>query len=433
MKRIIIIAGYVYPDTSPTGKIAMQFADILKENYEVSMLYIQSGLERVEGVKHNGITLHAIYNVRLYWEQYLIQKTKTSSTVGIQKLFKIATKVVKGIGRINAWFVFPRSKCYALWPTNLIWFYPKAYRKLVKLHNKKNFDVVFSVTSPFPAHLAARKFKLKYPYVRWVTYTVDPYARASGFTKTFILPNLKAKVDIKVEKSIYELADYNFVSEEVFNTEAELYLKELYKTVALPYLLLPNSIKSEKKLFPSDKINLVYAGTFYESIRNPEYLFKTFLAVDNPNILLHLYIVGDCDSLIDSYVNRSKGRIIRHESVSIEKVPCILSQADILISVGNSTTSFKPSKIFEYIATGKPIVHFYQNGLCDEILLKYNASFQIDQSIPIDEKRALEFVQYCLNNRSNKLEWKDIIIRFQNHSLDNIRNLLLNGFCNNAE
>jgi hypothetical protein len=42
MKRIAIVAGYCYPDTSPTGKIAMQYAEMLKEEYEVSLVFIQT-------------------------------------------------------------------------------------------------------------------------------------------------------------------------------------------------------------------------------------------------------------------------------------------------------------------------------------------------------------------------------------------------------
>jgi len=427
LKKIVIVAGYVYPDASPTGKIALQFADMLKADYDVSIVFIQTSLDRIDGVKHNGMTFYAIYNVRLYCEHYFIEKAKSSSSKILGQIFSVASKIVKAFGRINAWFFFPRTKCYSLWPNNLSWFYPKAYRKLVRLHQENKLDVVFTVNSPFPAHLAGRKFKYKFPDVHWVTYTVDPYARAHDFTKTWLLPTLKAKIDKGEEKCIYNLADYNFVSEEVFSTESKLFDQALNKTVALPYLLVPVNEISYSSIFSKNKINLVYAGRFYETIRNPEYLLKTFLAIDNPDILLHLYTVSDCDSLIDSYVNRSNGRIIRHETVSVDKVSGVLSQADILISVGNSTASFKPSKIFEYIATCKPIVHFYQNGLKDNVLINYLAVLQIDQAKLHPKLNSKIVEDFCYRNKNTNINWQDVIRKYQKHSIKSIKSLILKG------
>lgn len=427
MKRIVIVAGHVYPNTSPTGKIALQFADILKADYDVSMVFIQNGLGKIDGIRHNELSLYAVYNACLYFEHYLVDKAKNSTSNILGQVIMMAIIIVKAIGRINAWFVFPRTKSYSLWPDNLSWFYPKAYQKLASLHKENKIDVIFTINSPFPSHLAGRKFKNKYPETRWVTFTIDPYARAADFTNRWLFPKLKFKIDTIEEKSIYELADYNFVSEEVFLTEYKTFNQVLNKTVALPYLIVPIKEISDQSRFPKNKINLVYTGRFYETIRNPEVLLKTILMIDNPDIILHLYIESDCDSLIDSYINRSNGRIVRHESVSIDKVPEILSQADILISLGNSTSSFKPSKIFEYIATGKPIVHFYQNGILDNVLINYFSVLQIDQDKSLSKLNIKILEEFCLRNYNAKINWQDIIRKYEKHSIKSVKPLIING------
>ena len=38
-----------------------------------------------------------------------------------------------------------------------------------------------------------------------------------------------------------------------------------------------------------------------------------------------------------------------------------MSEADFLLNIGNSISSMVPSKIFEYISTGKPIISIYSN------------------------------------------------------------------------
>ncbi len=425
--RIVIVAGYVYPNTSPTGKIALQFADILKADYDVSMVFIQSGSDRIDGIKQNGLNLYAIHNARLNFERYLIAKSKNSPSLLFCQVLEVAIKTVKAIGRINSWFVFPRTKSYSIWPDNLSWFYPKAYRKLLRLHEKKKIDVLLTINSPFTAHLAGRKFKNKYPDIRWVTFTIDPYARAADFTKRWLFPKLKVNIDAKEEKMLYESADFNFVTEEVFSTEYKMFNQVLNKTIALPYLIVPIKEITSHSIFPKNKINLVYAGRFYKTIRNPEFLLETFLLINNVDIILHLFVESDCDSLIDSYISRSNGLIIRHQPVGFEKVPEILSQADILISVGNSTSSFKPSKIFEYIATGKPIVHFYQNGFQDNVLINYLVVLQIDQNTSPSMLNSKNFEDFCIRNYNANIDWQDIARKYKKHSIESIKPLVLKG------
>ncbi len=400
---------------------------MLKEEYEVSLVFIQTGLERINGLNHKGLTLYALFNLRLSCEYYFVKQANQAKSGLIKSIYNYASKAAKAIGRVNAWFIFPRPKCYSLWPDNLTWFYPKAYRKLVELHKSNRLDSIFTINSPFPAHLAGRKFKQNFPDVKWITYTVDPYSRAADFTKTLIFSKLKAKIDIIEEKSIYQLADHNFVSEEVFDTDATLINLAINKTEPIPYLLVSARAASDSWNFPSDKINLVYAGRFYNKIRNPEYLLKTFLAIDNPNLLLHLFTKSDCDNLIDFYINRSNGRIIRQAQVTIDQLPEILIKADILISVGNSISAFKPSKILEYIGTGRPIIHFYQNKLQDEILLKYRLALQINQSLEDIDQNAQLVKDFCLKMRGSSILFPELSNNFPQHTFIQIRSLLING------
>lgn len=428
MKRIALLAGSFYPDITPTGKVAIQYSDLLKEEFDITIIFIQSGKERINGIKHKGVTLHAIFNTRLYFEAYFIEKERKSKHKIFRQLFSYLVKVTKAIGRLNAWFIFPRSKCYLLWPGNITWFYPRAYRELIKIHKEQKLDFVFTFNSPFPAHLAGRRFKRKHPGVKWITYTVDPFTRAMSFTKTIIFPKLREQINFNEEKSIYDLADYSFVSEEVFDTDRPLFSKALHKTKPLPYVLQPINRISKLSVFPIDKINLIYSGSFYKSIRNPEYLLKTFLSIRNPDILLHLFIYSDCEDLINYYIDQSNGRIIRHTMVGHDAIINILLGSDILISVGNSTSAFKPSKIFEYISTGKPIVHFYQNGLNDDVLSKYPFALQINQNEANPATNATMVERFCIKFKDSRLDADEIAALYPNNMPEQIYKTLIKAF-----
>lgn len=46
-------------------------------------------------------------------------------------------------------------------------------------------------------------------------------------------------------------------------------------------------------------------------------------------------------------------------SVTKEEADKAIAQSDYILSVGNRNANQSPSKIFECLATGKPIIHFY--------------------------------------------------------------------------
>lgn len=429
-KRLVIIAGYFYPDTSPTGKVAMQFADLLKETYDVSIISIQTGTQQYCDFKWNGLTLHSLYNWRTFVDSLLKKRIKTSDSDSLKRLYRLAITFIKIFGHVSSWFIFPRPKCYSLWPNNLTWFYKKAYKKLTQLHQESPIDYLFTINSPFPAHLTGLRYKSMFPDVKWVTYTVDPYARASEFTQRYFLKQLKLTIDVQAEQRVYSNADHNFVSEEVHATDQSLFSGTPEKTSILPYILPNNISEVDDSIFSKEKINVVYAGSFYETIRNPKILLKTFLALNDPTILLHLFVSSDCDRMIDNFVLQSQNRIIRHLTVSHEKVLQILSQSDILLSLGNSTPAFKPSKIFEYISTGKSIIHFYQNGLKEDVLNKYQLTLQIDQEKLTIEDISIAVKNFCYKNKGQVLDYDKISEMYPEHSVSRIKEQLMDVFNN---
>lgn len=417
MKRIVIVAGVYYPQPSPTGKCVKQYADILKENFDVSIVFIQSDLKRIDAKKIDETTLYALFNTRLYLENWFIDKAKTARFVAFNKIFHVLTLLTKTLGRIQSLLV---------WPNNMRWFYKSALKKLYQLNDDKKIDYLITVCSPFPAHMAGRKFKQEFPDTKWITYTVDPFSQNNKKKHIGTLLLQRNNRRIKEEIDINNLADFNFVSEEFYNNGNQILDNVYHKTKILPYLIQkqPKAVE-HKSYFPEDKINLLYAGKFYRNIRNPEYLFKVFLEMNNDNILLHLYSSSDCEDIIEYYVNKSKGRIIRHKLVTVEEIREIMTSADILVNISNNIKEYKPSKVFEYISIGRPILSFYENGLIDQTLDKYPISLQIEKSDTNLFEDSRKMLIFCENNKNMCVIWDDIEGIYSKNSYRTVRNTLL--------
>ncbi len=317
-----------------------------------------------------------------------------------------------------------------IFPNNLRWHYRKAYKKLIQLHEEEEIECIFSLCSPFSAHLAAKDFKKRFKDVHWVTYTVDPFATSERLNDIALCPNYKNKKNEIIERQVYQQADINFVSEEIYETEKALLKDMENKTIPLPYTL-KKPFGNKREYFSKNKINILYAGRFYKDLRNPEYFLNSFLNINNENIILHLYSVSNCEDLIDSIIKESRGRIIKHPQVSVDEINNILLDADILINVGNSVPEFKPSKTFEYVSTGKPVINFYRNGLIDETLNYFPLAIQINEDKMSLKESSRLIETFCFMNKGKMVEWVEIEKIYQKHSYSNIKNALLSAISNN--
>lgn len=413
MKHLVLVAGIYYPQPSPTGRCASQYVSLLKDNYHVDVIFIQSGLEKIYGVNFCGETLYGLSNWRLLTERWFAEKSRKAPPGILKNVLHIGIAAMKFVGRIQSMIFFPN---------NLRWFYKKAYEELKRIHNKNKIDVVFTVNSPFSAHLAGEAFKNNFPDVRWVTYTVDPFYSSYKIGRKIL--NKNNRKALSAEQKVLINADANLLSEEIYENGTELYASFKNKTVPLPYMLPHIDRQAETLLFDLDKINLVYAGRFYYDIRNPEYLLKTVINTKNEDLILHLYASSDCEELINKYVKQSSGRIIRHDLVEQNKIRSVLNSADILVSVGNSIPEFKPSKTFEYISTGKPIINFCRNKLLDTNLDTYPLAVQIDEDSSSIADSSVIMEKFSVESKGKNVDSKEIEHIYKKYSGSNIRSIL---------
>ena len=390
-EHLVMIVGGYYPKPSPTGKCAESYVDLVREQFDISVICI-AGTNRKPYTYH-GKQVHPAagwYTLLQHW------------------LEKKAPRIIQNLAKIP---VHIRQRFTQ--PNNLFSYVKAARKELENIHNQRPIDVIFSVGAPMAAHAAARDFRRKHPQVRWITYTVDSYAAQNkGDPKA-----------LAFEKTVLEASDRVLLSEEIYESSPGLYDRFSEKCTALPYLMPPTPKQEDgTRYLDGDKINLVYAGRFYKDLRHPEYLLQLALEMDE-SCVLHLYCQSDCDSLIDDYVRRSGGKIVRHAPVSVDTIQKIYAEADVLVSVGNNTPEFKPSKTFEYIASGKPILNIYYEGLYDNVLAKSPLVLQVQRNNDLTETSAA-LRSFMETTRGQMLSQEKIDRLFPNHSREHIAAIL---------
>lgn len=251
--------------------------------------------------------------------------------------------------------------------------------KMQELHNKNNFDMVIGVHKPYSNIAALLEFKRKYSTVKCVSYYLD---LTNSHFKPKLMPqkvykHLCFKADINVFKTLdlsliakrgaryYDHEDYNNVKDKIKFVD--------FPTFMLRNLETENPIETESN--KNNVISLVFAGTLNRDYRNPASLLECLSVASKKigKIEFHIYGHDNCDEIIDKYDNFNLLKIIKHGFVGHETVIQALRNADFVVNISNTLEDAVPSKIFEIMSIGKPIINvFFRN---DDASLEYFSKY----------------------------------------------------------
>ena len=106
-------------------------------------------------------------------------------------------------------------------------------------------------------------------------------------------------------------------------------------------------------------IRVVYVGTFSPRWRSPVHMLTVLsgcLAADD-RLELHLYSSG-CEEDVERFAAIWPERLIVHGLVSPDEARMAVNTAQVLINVSNDLPNSVPGKIWEYFASGLPIITF---------------------------------------------------------------------------
>ncbi|HCC36064.1 MAG TPA: hypothetical protein DEQ02_10760 [Ruminococcaceae bacterium] len=272
--------------------------------------------------------------------------------------------------------------------------YKKAAEKLVLTHN---IDCVFSVFTPFEALLAGHRIKKKHPEVRFIAYFLD--SLSGGVVPRFFSEKSTLKRGLKWERKLLVNADrivYMKSAQKHHGTHSASNAYYSKMTVLdIPMFTQPESRDTSKPeidpVLDKTKLNLVYAGSIAPHVRDPAYFFEVFSLLSSSNIALTI-IVPHAYRLPAKYSRDPRIRVLN--SLAHDLVIETLAQADILVNLGNKLPSMVPSKIFEYMAAGKPIVSTcpIANEPCIDYLSRYPLCLLLPEHNPdpARDARALE-------------------------------------------
>jgi glycosyltransferase involved in cell wall biosynthesis len=230
------------------------------------------------------------------------------------------------------------------------------------LLKRSKYDWLITVSHPFTGHLVGLALKRRYPTLRWLVDIGDPFCLMEDPS-----PNnaaLYRRLNLRTDHAVLRGADVVSVTTTgTRDAYAGIFPETAAKIhVVPPMLSLPAEITPGSISQKGVSLRLVYVGTLYRTLRSPVPLLELFerLVLLLPSIHLELHFLGhinDCADLFSQYDHWAGSRIFVHGVVSRERAQEHMRAADILINLGNRSSTQLPSKVIEYVAMGKPILN----------------------------------------------------------------------------
>ena len=309
----------------------------------------------------------------------------------------------------NYWAVMVSKIRHTLvFPHGFRWYVENAIQEIEKLEKELGVDALVAVSAPYAAILVGQRWKCKHPQCRLINYIVDPYRFTSKIERLFY-----GRTFNKIESCAYLAADYNLVFDGIkdsINALPEAKTSILYTQIDV------GKRYCKRQIHKRIKVQLAYSGGFYYEFRNPSFMMEVLDMLPQNQVEIHIYSNGSCADLLDPFYNKSNSVFVKEQWVEHDELQEKLRGMDFLLNISNGISGFQPSKLFEYIATGLPIISFYTNGLKEEILGRYPLSIQIDCDNESKDEALQKIDEFMLKNLDKRISPEEIEKLFPMHS-----------------
>ena len=361
MLKYLFLVGSYMPHASANGVCVEKIAQaLIAQGHDVSCLT----MTRYDDPSYSEIDSVKVYRINSLWHNRICDWCDQHSSF---MCVNIIRQVALWSWRIRRLIAFP------LWPLSAPLFALKFYRKAKQICMKEKIDCVVGVYQPFESLVAIDLLKRALPKLKTAAYFCDCL---SGGVYPKIFPRVFCYRQLRRwEKYFFKNVDVIYIlkSHESYYISLLKDSNDIKKIniVDIPFIM-NHTVNSyaEGCLPQSVPFKLVYTGSINFPLTDPRYMIKILGQINRKYIKVDIYGRNNCSEFFNTLANDNASQIIYvHQALPHSDVLQISADADVLINLGSNNQRQIPSKIFEYMSLGKPIISFYSYD--DEPSLPY--------------------------------------------------------------
>jgi len=384
MIRVLYIVDEAYPTTSANGRIVYRIIDELIKypDIYITILARAKTEEQLQQTEYHGCPIIHVPNIHATSAEQLNKR------LGKRKWLR--------------YIMMPRTIYYRL---NGESDYYKAELKLWIKRHLNEFDAIVANSMPFYPLEIASKFGDKKPAILYKMEPIAQYLYHGDFDKG---KQIEEEWDNSASAIITEGLIYKFYKQYASK-------ENIAKTTiaGFPCIIKREQCEVEHRL-SKDTINLVYVGKFYYQKRDPRYLFALMDKLHDKGIRLTIaggyYYSGLPKEVISKYFTNKIPYINYLGELPAEQADALLQEADVLVHLGNRISDQMPSKILDYISSGKPILNIYGIDDCPTLpyLERYPLAMNIKDGTEITEDLLWQISQFICQSKGKQIPFEQI-------------------------
>lgn len=262
-----------------------------------------------------------------------------------------------------------------------------AFEKACELIEQEGIKVFFTAGPPHSTHLVGLSLRKKYPGIRWIADFHD-YWTDVAYLKLFYRTAIAAFFDRKLERRVLNTADMVMThcnsSKELLSSRITKGSKEkvFVHTMGFNETLFPFRQPEEQPFFLVSYVGMITSaykpGPFFSAVKKATELV--------PDVPFKLRFVGAVDPAIKMLVEEAGIGPFVEEAGYLPHQEAILhlAKSSALLLVNPQSDKERiivPGKLYEYLATFKPVISLSVRGSENEAILReWNAGQNFDRS-----------------------------------------------------
>lgn len=385
MKHIVFVLGSYFPRFSAVGICAHRVIEVLKNEFKISVVAIADDQAAERHVAVGGVDIYRVRTADSARRTALLHEMRHSPGVFTRtRLF--ALRVRASLRRLLSPVTVDRALV-------------EAYRR--QLAELPEIDVIVPLVFPFESVLAALEYTSS-GRAAVVPYLFDNFVDSRSLHVTDFARKLKRRRHLKLEADMIERSTAILAMHplrrhfrENFGSAVETRIQFLEHP-----LLVKNDGVSRNE--DSGAVRFVYTGALVRHVREPHYVLDMLRKLDlGLPARADFYVMGNAAAQVETGKTDFGIAIRNHGQVGKDEANQAVAQGTILLNIGEIEGRQISSKVFEYMAAGKPVVHFAytDDDVVSKILARYPLALSLVQCpdrMEANRKKMRDFVR--MNN-----------------------------------
>ena len=401
--KIVFITGSYYPYFSAIGKCIYNLANELEKSHEVIVI---SNMTTLNDSHVDIFQSHKIIRVRTFAME------KRDNLIGVKPNSSFLKNAIRKIKlfllRSSGFFEVISSRTTI--QKDLVNEYMNALSIL------DDVDVIIPTCYPFEAIFAAQKYRNNYnKNIIIVPFLFDKFSESPTLHRTKLNKILKYKKNLLLEEDMIKDSKKVLYVDSWVEHLKEHFVSYKEKLIHVEHPLLVDynfGVAKNKSKGGSDFIEVIYTGVLDKKVRPP---LRTLNIIANiierdSRFRFHFYVLGNCGNDIDKFHKKYPKNIINHGQVKSDVSLHEIMKSNILLSIGNTDVSLIPSKIFEYMSSGKPIIHFYnsEEDRINSMLDDYGLGYCVKQDNNMSGETIDNIINFCDINQNVTKSFEEV-------------------------